>query len=120
MTKTRKVSIAHERQVLYHDLFERFGRSPTRMQRYLLEEYGWKVNQGTIYYSWYKVRSKMSEMSPLTFIKKNYGDNVVSIDKMMREYAAYQLSLHTEQIGKTRIDIKNKIKELNNEGMARH
>jgi hypothetical protein len=62
----------------------------------------------------------MNEKTPSQFIKLIYGSDTVNgkgIYKLMDEYAAYQLGLHLEHPTNTksdRLDIKNKINELNN------
>lgn len=115
--RSRRNELALPRQVVYYDLMESMG--PTEAQRFLMEKYNWSVNQQTLYHAWYKVRRKMSELTPELFIKKYYGSDVVNgkgIAKLMDAYAAYQLSLHIDhptQPDRRRLDIKRKVNELN-------
>jgi hypothetical protein len=118
MIVNRTYKQSHARHVVYYKAYELYG-GPTKIMRYLKDRYNYKANQSTIYYAWYKIRKKMNEKTPSEFIKTYYGSDTINgkgIYKLMDEYAAYQLSLHLEHPTNEksdRLDIKNKIKELN-------
>jgi hypothetical protein len=118
MIVNRTYEQSHARHMVYYKAYEHY-KGPSKIMKYLKDRYNYKANQSTIYYAWYKIRNKMNEKTPSEFIKMKYGSDTVNgkgIYKLMDEYAAYQLSLHTEHptnVKSDRLDIKNKIKELN-------
>ena len=118
MIVNRTYAQSHARHVVYYKAYELYG-GPTKIMKYLFDRYNYKANQSTIYYAWYKIRKKMNEKTPREFIRMKYGEDAVNgkgIYRLMDEYAAYQLSLHLEHPTNEksdRLDIKNKIKELN-------
>ena len=113
-TKRVYTDVRHQ---FYYEAYE-LCQGPTPIQNFLMKEFNFSVNQGTIYHAWYKIKKKMEELTPRMFIKKYYGDEVVNgrgIEKLMDAYAAYQLSLHVENPTnpeRRRIDIGRKVNEL--------
>jgi hypothetical protein len=117
-TRSSMYEIAHVRQKVLYDIYEEY-KGVAEIIKHVAHLYKFKLSQSAIYYAWYKIRNKMNEKTPSEFIKMKYGSDTVNgkgIYKLMDEYAAYQLSLHVEHptnIKSDRLDIKNKIKELN-------
>jgi len=106
-TRSRKPDVVQARQMIYYYAFEKY-LSATRIQDYLMDTYGFSVNQSTIYYSWRKVASKMAEVTVEDFQAEH---SIFDKYELADRYAAYQLSLHLD--GYMRGDIKRKIQHLN-------
>lgn len=117
-TRSSRYEIAHVRHQLLYDLYEEY-KGVAEIIKHVDYLYRFRLSQSAIYYAWYKIRKKMNEKTPREFIRMKYGEDAVNgkgIYKLMDEYAAYQLSLHLEHPTNEksdRLDIKYKIKELN-------
>ena len=105
-TRSRKAEVVRQRQEVYYHAFQKY-QSPQKIQKYLLENYDFSVNQSTIYYSWRKVMTSLEELTPQQFEKDN---EIFNKYELAERYAAYQLSLHSD--GYMRGDIRHKIQKL--------
>lgn len=106
-TRSRKAEIVQQRQMIYYSAFEKYA-SASKIQKYLIDEYNFSVNQSTIYYSWRKVMTSLGEMTPQEFEADN---QIFNKYELAERFAAYQLSRHLD--GYMRGDIKRKIQLLN-------
>ena len=107
--------IGDMRHRIYHDAYIKYG-GPTAIQKYLMETYNFPVNQGTIYYAWYKMREKNKVLTARQFIDLKMGEDAYKdrdIERLMYEYMVYHMSLHMNLDLRYRHDIKQKVTDTN-------